>query len=249
MARAEAAQKSADYYTIKEGTFRLKSTKDDPEAKARPYTNPKTKESGTAYERVFKALYGVIEDVSFRETSLPDGTVLRSINIDLGEDDNGTSVMVSTPQDSRFASDFLKKLPNIDLTKEVRLMPYDFEPKEGPRQVGLAVNHADPEGNFTIKVMDFFTKMEEKNGEKTYTNLHGFPEATDEDKSDWPFYFKKVNKFLIKYATEKILPRFAKNDTRSATEVFDQHNAKGDEAHNKAMDAAFDAIDPDSIPF
>jgi len=33
-------------------------------------------------------------------------------------------------------------------------------------------------------------------------------EATDEDKSDWPFYYKKVNKFLIKYAQVNILTKF-----------------------------------------
>lgn len=243
MARAEAAQKQAHYYTIKEGTFRLPTTKEDPQAVVREYTNPKTKESGVAYERSYKALYGIIEDVSFRETSLKDGTVLRSININLGEnEEDGVAMVVSMPQDSRFSSDFLKKLPNIDLTKEVRLMPYDFEPKQGPRQVGLAVHQQDAEGKFKQKVEDFFTEKIEDGDKTRYLNKHGYPEATDKDKKDWPFYFKKVNKFLIEYTEENILSKFQKDKTQKI----------GMEEGNDFEDfeaPAKDEINPDDIPF
>jgi len=207
---ADPLEKKAVYYSIKDASFRLKTDKEDPEAIRREYTNPKTGEEGVAYERAFKALYGVISDVSFHENALKDGTVLRSLNISLGEDDNGVSQIVSIPVDSRFATDFMKRLPNIKLSEEVRLMPYDFEPKEGARQVGISIMHKDSADNFTEKVENtFFTKMEEIDGKKVYTNLHGFPEATEEDASDWAFYFKGVNKFLVKYTKENIIPKLA----------------------------------------
>jgi len=207
MFKAEPLEKKAAYYSIKDSSFRLKTDKEDPEAVRREYTNPKTGEEGVAYERAFKALYGVISDVSFHENALKDGTVLRSLHIGLGEDENGVSQIISIPVDSRFATDFLKRLPGIDLAKEVRLMPYDFE-KEGPRQVGISVYTKDEAENFTVKVdNNFFTKVEGEGMEKKYTNLHGFPEPTDDDASDWPFYFKKVNKFLVAYAKENILPK------------------------------------------
>lgn len=216
MFKAEPLKKKANYYSIKEATFRLPSDKEDIEAVRREYTNPKTKEEGVAYERAYKALYGVITGVSFNENSLKDGTVLRSINIELGDNEDGVAQIVSIPVDSRYTTDFLKRLPSIDLKREVRLMPYDFE-KDGPRQVGVSVYHANIDtGEFTDKIdNNFFTKVEEKDGKKVYTNLHGFPEPTEEDSSDWPFYFKKVSKFLVSYAKAQIIPKFTKPSTIS----------------------------------
>lgn len=240
MSKAEPAKEKGLFYTIKEGSFRLKSHKDDPEARPREYTNPKTKTQGIAYERVFDALYGTIKNVEFRETSLEDGTVLRSMNIYLGkDDDSGLDMYVSLPQDSRFTADFLKKLPNIDLTKDIRLKPYDFEPKEGPRKVGLAVDHRDAvTGEFKEKVRDFFLEAkQDSKGKWTFKNLHGLPEATAEDKSDWPFYFKKVNKFLKKYAEDNILPKFAKHGAAAEGNSFSD------------FEPAPQEITPDEIPF
>lgn len=241
--RADPLEKKAMYYTIKEGSFRLPSNADDPEAIRREYTNPKTKEDGVSYERGFKALYGIITDVSFRENTLKDGTNLRSININIGDNEDGVAQIISIPQDSRFATDLLKRLPSVDFSKEVRLMPYDFE-KDGPRQVGISIAYKNPDTEeFTVKVgNDYFTKVEEKDGKKVYTNLHGFPEPTDEDSSDWPFYFKKVEKFLIQYTKEHVLPRIGTNETRSTTST---PKATGDRNESEKIDDAFDAAFPD----
>jgi hypothetical protein len=214
---ADPIQKKANFYSIKESTFRLRTDKDDPEATRREYTNPKTGEEGVAYERAFKALYGVISDVSFSDNALKDGTVLRSLHIGLGDDENGIAQIISIPVDSRFATDFMKRLPNLDLSKEVRLAPYDFEPSEGPRHVGISITTKDDADNFSVKVdNNFFTKVEEIDGRKKYTNLHGYPEATEEDAEDWSFYFKKVNKFLVSYTKSNILPKLA-NGTDSVS--------------------------------
>ncbi len=242
MFKAEPQKKRATYYSIKEGSFRLPTDKEDPEAVRREYTNPKTKEEGVAYERVFKALYGIISDISFTENTLKDGTVLKSINIVLGEDEAGIAQIVSVGTNSRFASDFLKKLPAIDLSRPVCLMPYDFEPKDGgPRRVGISITHQNPDTDtFDVKIQNFFVKAEEKDGKMTYTNLHGLPEATEEDREDWEFFYKKEAKFLINYAKTHIIPQF--NGERAAT---------GQIGGNKEpLDAVLDdAPNPDEIPF
>lgn len=242
MFHADPITKKANYYSIKDGSFRVKTDKDDSEAVRREYTNPKTGEEGVAYERAYKALYGVISDVSFHENSLKDGTVLRSLHIGLGEDENGVSQIISIPVDGRFSTDFLKRLPSIDLTKEVRLMPYDFE-KDGPRQVGISVYTKDEAENFTVKVdNNFFTKVEGEGTEKKYTNLHGFPEPTDDDAGDWPFYFKKVNKFLVAYAKENVLPKLAERTTGVSPipKSYEEEHAK---------DPLENEFDPSKIPF
>lgn len=244
--RAEPLEKKAVYFSIKDASFRLKTDKEDPEAVRREYTNPKTGEEGVAYERAYKALYGVISDVSFHENALKDGTVLRSLHIGLGEDENGVSQIVSIPVDGRFATDFLKRLPSLDLTKEVRLMPYDFE-KDGPRQVGISVYTKDDADNFTVKVdNNFFTKIEGEGTEKKYTNLHGFPEPTDDDKDDWPFYFKKVNKFLVAYTKENILPKLE----AGAVGVSPQKPPQSlEEQMERQGSYPTEEINPEEIPF
>ena len=248
--KAEPMKKRAVYYSIKDATFRIPSNQDDAEAVRREYKNPKTGEEGVAYERAFKALYGTITDISFHENSLKDGTVLRSINISLGEDDDGVSQIISVPVDSRYTSDFLKRLPAIDLSREVRLMPYDFE-KDGPRQVGISVYHRNTETDeYTEKVdNNFFTKVEEKDGKKVYTNLHGFPEPTEEDASDWAFYFKKVNKFLVSYAKQNVCPKFGTNDTRFTANESKPQVATGDRDESQKIDDAFNSAFPDSSSF
>lgn len=246
MFRADPVKKRGNYYSVKDATFRLPTNKEDPEAIRRDYTNPKTSQDGVAYERGFKALYGQITDVSFHENTLADGTVLRSINIALGEDESGILQIVSLPIDSRYTTEFLKRLPKIDFSKEVRLMPYDIDDGKGPRQVGIAVHHLNTEtGKFTEKVPnDFFTQAIGEGSEKKYTNLHGFPEATEEDASDWPFYFKKVSKFLIKYAQDNVIPKIRGNG------AITQENAAMN--HIDPLDEVFptkDEINPDDIPF
>lgn len=248
---AEPVKERSNYYTIKKGedgrtAFRLKTSSQDPQAQARPYKNPKTGEEGVAYERAFASLNGIIEDIQFTENSLADKTILRSININLGTDDDGVAQVISLPQDSRFAADFLRKLPNIKLNEEVRFAPHDYE-KEGRRKVGIYIDHRNPETErFDVNVLDYFTKFEEKDGKWIVTNLHGMPDATEDDKEDWPFYFKKVEKFLINYTKENILPKFAGERHLTANEVAPTNN-EIDSMDN--YPESKDTINPDDIPF
>ena len=232
---AEPMKKKATYYSIKEATFRLKTNKEDPEAQLREYTNPKTKEEGVAYERVYKFLCGLITDISFVDSTLKDGTILRNLHINLGENDDGISQIISLGVDDRYATDFMKRLPNIDLTKEVRFTPYDFE-KDGPRRVGISVAQKDEADNFTIAINNnFFTKVEGEGADKKYTNLHGYPEPTEDDSSDWPFYFKRVSKFLIASTKENIIPTLETRTIGVSPKSYE--------------DNLRDEFDPNKIPF
>jgi len=97
---------------------------------------------------------------------------------------------LSFTEDSRFWFDFMKKLPNIDLSKEVKITAYDFEDKEKKRRVGISI---EQDGN---KILSFYEKKGEDN---KWTLLHGFPtgEGVDfKDKDEIKMYFIKVKKFL-----------------------------------------------------
>ncbi len=219
--RAEPLKQRADYYSIRDGSFRLPTSKDNPAAILREWKSPDGSREGVEYELGFKALYGRIVDVRFHENTIKDGKTFRNVNIVLDENEDGVAQIISMPLDSRYTADFLKKLPLVKLDEEIRLMPYDFE-KDGPRQVGLSIYHKGGNDEFSVKVENnFFTKVEDKDGEKVYTNLHGFPEATDEDREDWPFYFKKVSKFLVNYTKEHIVPKFTLSEEQKADAEFD----------------------------
>lgn len=239
---AEPLPKKADYYSIKkdEDTGEVYFALPNPHgSKERHYFNPKTKVNGIAIEDPFQFLTGTIEDIYLTEKMLSDAnkTVLRSMNISLGEDENGVRKVVSLPlKNNRFTDSFLKVLPNIDLTKEVRLMPYDFQPKTGSRRVGLSVYHRDENDEFKVKVKDFFTETTEKDGQFEFKNLHGLPEATAEDKEDWTFFYEKQSKFLVNYAKQNVLPKF--QDKKQV--AHDPIRAHSEEDPSQAIDDAFD---------
>jgi hypothetical protein len=98
---------------------------------------------------------------------------------------------LSFTEESRFWFDFAKKLPNIDLSKEVKITAYDFEDKESKkRRAGISIEQSG------VKINSFY---DEKDGDK-YKLLHGFPNApTDmnwKDKDEVKVYFISVKKFL-----------------------------------------------------
>jgi len=53
--------------------------------------------------------------------------------------DNGEEMIIRTSLKGNYGSSFVKRLPNIDLKKEVELSPYNFTNDEGKRVSGLTV--------------------------------------------------------------------------------------------------------------
>jgi hypothetical protein len=197
MSREEAIDNKNKYYTIHDGTFRVQVPANHPEAVAREWET-KDGKSGTKYERHVKALFGKVTGVAIHE-----GDYGKNLNIYLDENDDGEVPCITSGVSSRYGEDLLKKLPALT-DQEYRFMPFDFVDKENAdkRIRGVAVTSKDAEEKFTVKVGNFFY-----DGEK---NVNGYPDPTDEDKSDWEFYFKKANKFLVKYAEENVVPKYAK---------------------------------------
>jgi hypothetical protein len=98
---------------------------------------------------------------------------------------------LSFGDDSRFWIDFMKKLPNIDLTQEVKLTPYEFTDKEkGKRRVGVSVEQNG------VKIASYYNKLK---SDGTYEDLYGFPTAKKEyfeNKDKTKRYFVDVKIFL-----------------------------------------------------
>lgn len=165
---------TTEFVSIIGGKFRKQTTESDPEAVKREYETSDGKK-GVKFELVFDSVEGVIENIEFVDTDYG-----KTMHIFIG------GVKVSLGTDGRYFGDIIKRLSGADLTKTVKLVPYDFE-TDGKRLTGVSVQQGGE------KLKNYF--YDGKN------NLHGFPEMTESnpDSDDWKAYFIQVKKFLIKY--------------------------------------------------
>jgi hypothetical protein len=81
-----------------------------------------TKTGKLVFEERFKDLTAKLDGISTRENDYGKQWQLRF-------QDGGDYYVISLPYSSRYASSFLKVLPNLDLSKEVRFMPWAMKDK------------------------------------------------------------------------------------------------------------------------
>jgi hypothetical protein len=230
MSREEISQPKK-YYSIVQGTFRTQVPQDHPEAVRRDWTSADGKSSGTKYERVIRALYGYITDISFADTEY--GT---QIFIKLDKNVDGEEPTVALNIASREAEDLMKKLPNVDFSKEVQLRPYSFDGREGDEVRGMSVMQADEFGDFKGKIVNYFFDFEAKK------NINGFP-IPDGDvdqymKDDWKIYFLRCRKFLVQHTKDVVIPRLGVPSVLAPTTPAPKQEAFGSDPD--AIDKAWD---------
>lgn len=129
-------------------------------------------------ELVFDSVTGIITKISFKDKE----GLGNFIEVEIDNDG-----VLSIGTSSSFGEDIMKKLPSLDLTKEVKFVPYSFEDK-GKSIKGVTVYQSG------IKVEShYYDKVNKK-------SINGCPEPEGDEKSsdDWKMYFMKVRKFLIK---------------------------------------------------
>jgi len=240
----EEIRENNQYYTIIGGTFRVQVSKDDPSAVRRDWTSADGARSGTKYERIVSALVGYIEDTQFR-----DGEYGMQLYVMLNENEDGSKPVIALQTASREAEDFLKKLPAVNLLKEVRLRPFNFEGDSGDEVRGMEVTQEDAEGKFTVKITNYFRDAEKKENINGYPNPEG--NTYDYSKDDWKLYFLQARKFLVGFTKERMqaavaqavidrgtaVPRSAEQEERL------RNSGTRDEAEAEG------GINPDDIPF
>lgn len=178
---------------ISDGSIRVKSDESNPSAVRRDYEfRDGTK--GTKFEMVYTELSGIITDISFYE-----GEYGKSLWVVFS--DNGKKITLSMALSSNYAEDFLKKLPAIDLSKEVTVKPFSFEDKKTKKiKKGISVSQG------MKKITNFFIDSDKK-------LLYGFPEPPKMEKGkkidsdDWTIYFTTCRKFLQSYTEENIISK------------------------------------------
>ena len=180
---------------IADGSIRIQTDKNDPEAVLREYEVDGVK--GEKYELKYSSLAGLIKKIVFQ-----DGKFGVQLQVTSQDDEE---YVLSMPVGSNFASGLLKKLPNVDLNVEVKVKPYAFTDKEtGKAKKGITVYQGDDGEN---KVDSFFF-----DGKKT---TNGFPELpakkeySEWTSDDWKVYFIGVTKFLRQYTEENVISKLA----------------------------------------
>lgn len=236
MFRAETREPKV-YYSIIQGSFRTQVPENDPKAVRREIDLDDGSKK-VKFERVYDYLYGFIEKVEFF-----DGEYGRQLAITLGSDESGNTHVIQMNLETREAEDFLKKLPNVDLIKDVRFRAFKFTGNEGDDVRGLELMQEDEEGKHKVKVLNFFIDGDKK-------PINGMPapegETGNYSKDDWKIYFLQVRKFLVNYTLEVMAPKIAQakedRETRSPKSLEQQERMGYPTAESEG-------INPDDIPF
>jgi hypothetical protein len=110
-----------------------------------------TKTGKLVFEERFKDLTAKLDGIDTRENDYGKQWQLKF-------QDQGDYYVVSLPYSSRYASSFLKVLPNLDLSKEVRFMPWAMKDKNDPTKTITGITmYQDGE-----KLAPYYTKEDPK---------------------------------------------------------------------------------------
>ena len=134
----------------------------DSEGARRRDWETKDGKKGTKYELVYRSWEAMIKSLTFKDTDY--GTQL---NVEMED------ATLTLPTDSRYFSDFAKKVKSLDLTKPVEFAPYDWEPEPGKRSIGINLLQGGK------KVTNYYWNDVDS------TWVHGIPQPVGETK-----YFK-----------------------------------------------------------
>jgi len=178
------------------GMLAIKSDESNPEAEARTYEDPKTKEKKTVHELRYKSLNGKLVGVEV-DTSGDYGPQLK---LTLRDDQD---VVFALPLDKGWGQKIAESVPNIELDEEIYINAYpDFTAPDGNEvKAGVSLKQGG------VKVESKFKTWTEKDGWKTF---EGFPEvdqASIPDKSKdklkstkfWNDHNYAVMEFLTDY--------------------------------------------------
>lgn len=146
------------------------------------------------HELAFTTMTGKITNIAFYT-----GTYGKNIQVDV-TDDTGT-LTLSVNASGKYGKNLIKKIPNIDMSKEVELSPYNFEDKVEKTKKGEPVMYT----GITVKQDDkkieefFFDKINKKYNVENYPVMNG----SWDDATDRTIYFAQEDKFLQNYIETK----------------------------------------------
>lgn len=188
---------------ISDGSIRVRSAEINPKAVKREY-ELKDGTKGVKWELVYDNLRGHINDISFRDGDY--GTQLMILIDD---------ITLAVSMNSKYADDILKKLPNVDFSKDVNFVPYSFVDDKNKEKKGVSI-YQDLGDIKPSKLNNFFYDTETKGSKNGYPD---FPENHKKmKKDDWKIYFITVRKFLQEYTETNVKPLVRPNELITESE-------------------------------
>lgn len=149
---------------------------------------------GKKFEKVYSEIIGKITKIGFQQGKF--GVQLQ-LTIDEGEEGK-TVLCLSTS--SNYGEDIMKKLPNVDLEKTVKIVPYSFKDDKGKAKKGVTIFQKNEAGE-SVKLGNYFYDAEKKE------NIHGYPtpKPTKKERTSdqWKLYYGEAREFLIQFITDK----------------------------------------------
>lgn len=172
------------------GKFHQKVEEGTPGSQLRKYETSDGK-TGEKWELIASEISGIIDNVSIYDGDYGKNIIV-ALKLEEGETETD-QVLLSLGASSAFGEQFLEKLPNLDLAKEVTFSPYSFEGDDGKAKKGLTLKHAD------LKIGSYYNSYDETT--KSWTTKKGFPlpekGGKGFDTDDWKAYFIGRRKYLI----------------------------------------------------
>lgn len=178
---------------IADGSIRKVVPEGTPGAVKREYEDRETKEVKHKFELVYSAINGIIGKVTINKGKYGDQLI-----IPITDGDETFTLALSTSQN--YGEDFMKKMPNINFEKPVRLAPFSFTSDQGKIIRGIDVRqdwnpHEPVTADNGNKIpSNYFDPMAKR-------NINGYPDpegnTRDFSTDDWKIYFAIARKFLV----------------------------------------------------
>lgn len=202
MSRSGRHSVNATYLSITQGKIResFNVTADTPNAEMRTAVNPKTQESKEVWEVVDDSITGILTKVEFEKNEFG-----AKMNLVLSDFDTGENLHIQMKRDSGYAQTLMEILPMADLSKEVKIAPYNFEDKDTKkRKIGCSVTQQESmtDSKWSTKVPKKWTK--DNPGDKP-----AFPEDW-KDEFEMDAWRLKNAKFLVNHTNTVLVPMLNK---------------------------------------
>ena len=149
---------------------------------------------GKKFEKVYSEIIGKISKIGFQEGKF--GVQLQLTIADGAEE----PVVLCMSTSSNYGEDTMKKLPNVDLEKTVKIVPFSFKDEKGKAKKGVTIYQKDDKGE-TVKLGNYFYDA------TTKANINGYPtpKPTKKERTSdqWKLFYGECREFLIEFITEK----------------------------------------------
>jgi len=190
MGLMQSEEKGRLLYVLADGLLREQVDETAEGAKLRIIKNDDGTEKMRKWEYTYPGITGFITGVTTR-----DGDYGTSILISI-KDSNDEEFTLALQAKSKYGEDFLHKLPNVQLTKEISIKPYNFTDGD-QKKSGVTLTQSG------VKLTNAFNWKE---GDE-WKSVDGYPQVDEKKKpknsDQWMVFFTQRREWVLEYLKEK----------------------------------------------